>query len=80
MLGRARALRLAHHSPNIDLTNGLNRRHAQVFMVMECFEHDLKDILQKMDHPFEVAETKCIMQQLLSACAYMHDHWCVLPC
>ena len=49
-------------------------------MVMECFEHDLKDILQKMDHPFEVAETKCIMQQLLSACAYMHDHWCVLPC
>jgi len=46
-----------------------------IFMVMEFMEHDLKALMDSMRHPFTVAEVKCLMRQLLSGMAYLHDNW-----
>jgi len=46
-----------------------------VFMVMEFCEHDLKCFMSTMRAPFSVPEVKCLMKQLLSGVAYMHENW-----
>ena len=48
-----------------------------VFMVMEFLEHDLKFLMRRdiMPRPFSQAQVKCLMRQLLSAVAFMHEHW-----
>jgi cell division cycle 2-like len=46
-------------------------------MAMEYMEHDLRAYLDHLREPLSLAEIKCIVQQLLSALAYMHDHWVV---
>ena len=44
-------------------------------MVMDCMEYELKDIMTKMQHPFDQAEIKCLLHQLLCAVEYMHANW-----
>lgn len=44
-----------------------------IFMVMEYAEHELRALLER--HIFSVAETKCLMKQLLSGIAYLHESW-----
>ena len=50
----------------------------KVYMVMECLDHELKALLDTMEQPFDQAEIKCLMQQILSSVAFMHANWCVL--
>ena len=47
----------------------------QVYLVMEFLEHDLKSLQEDMQEPFLPSEVKTLMQQLVSAVAYLHDHW-----
>ena len=49
----------------------------KVFMVMEFVEHDLKNLMTTMKHPFSRAEVKCLMRQLLDGVAFLHDHWII---
>lgn len=46
-----------------------------IFMVMEFMEHDLKGLLESQRTPFTVSEVKCLLLQLLSGVAYLHDHY-----
>lgn len=51
-------------------------RDDMVFMVMEYADHDLKAVMDKrMKQPFSIAEVKCLMTQLLSGIAYLHENW-----
>lgn len=53
-------------------------RDDQIFMVMEYADHDLSTVMQKrMKQPFTIAEVKCLMIQLLSAVAYLHENWVI---
>jgi cell division cycle 2-like protein len=42
---------------------------------MDFVEHDLKTLCEDMAEPFLLSETKTLLQQLLSATAYLHSHW-----
>lgn len=45
-------------------------------MVMEYMDHDLKSLMddkQQMSRPFSVAESKCLMLQLLSGVSFLHQ-------
>ncbi|MEW5307549.1 MAG: hypothetical protein WDW36_009937 [Sanguina aurantia] len=49
-----------------------------IFMVMEYIENDLRKLMtSKKSTPrsFSTAEVKCLMLQLLSGVAYLHDNW-----
>jgi len=46
-----------------------------IFIVMEYIEHDLKGLLEDMGKPFSIAETKCMMHQLLLGMEYLHENW-----
>lgn len=47
----------------------------KVFMVMEFFEFDLKDGIDRFDGALAQSELKGILQQVLSAVEYMHSKW-----
>ena len=74
---------LALEHPNIVNVSEvvMGRKHTdprddQIFMVMEYADHDLSTVMQKrMKQPFTVAEVKCLMLQLLSGVAYLHENW-----
>ena len=45
---------------------------------MDFVEHDLKSLMETMTAKQQVflpQEIKCLMQQLLSAMAHLHDNW-----
>eukprot|EP00928_Gymnodinium_smaydae_P048724 TRINITY_DN3261_c0_g5_i1.p1 TRINITY_DN3261_c0_g5~~TRINITY_DN3261_c0_g5_i1.p1 ORF type:complete len:497 (-),score=83.85 TRINITY_DN3261_c0_g5_i1:107-1597(-) len=44
-----------------------------IFMVMDYAEHELRALLEHT--AFGVAEVKCLMKQLLSAVAHLHERW-----
>ena len=44
-----------------------------VYIVMEYLDHDLKSLLETTRGHFLQSEVKCLVQQLLTAVAYMHD-------
>ena len=46
-----------------------------IFMVMEFMQHDLRSLTEQMTNPFLQSEVKCLLQQLLSAIAFMHDNY-----
>eukprot|EP00891_Asterochloris_glomerata_P008776 jgi/Astpho2/8776/fgenesh1_pm.00128_%23_15_t len=48
-----------------------------VFLVFEYCAHDLGRLLDTMRKPFSEPEVKCLMLQLLSAVAYLHQNWVV---
>jgi cell division cycle 2-like protein len=70
---------LALEHPNIVNVSEvvMGRRHAndprddQIFMVMEYADHDL----DSLNYRFSIAEIKCLMVQLLSGVAYLHDNY-----
>lgn len=70
---------LALEHPNIVNVSEvvMGRRHAgdprddQIFMVMEYADHDLSSLKYR----FSGAEVKCLMKQLLSGVAYLHDNY-----
>ena len=51
-----------------------------MFLVFEYAENDLSRILDEMrdkERPFTESEIKCLMQQLLRAVLFLHDHWII---
>lgn len=50
-----------------------------VFLVMDYVEHDLRSLLVQAGREplFQLSEVKAILWQLLSAVAFMHEHWFV---
>eukprot|EP01006_Ploeotia_vitrea_P028826 TRINITY_DN61462_c0_g3_i1.p2 TRINITY_DN61462_c0_g3~~TRINITY_DN61462_c0_g3_i1.p2 ORF type:complete len:452 (+),score=79.91 TRINITY_DN61462_c0_g3_i1:19-1374(+) len=48
-----------------------------IFVVMEYVEHDVKFLQENMKARFSQAEVKCLLQQLLSACKFMHANWVI---
>jgi len=45
-------------------------------MVMEYMDHDLKSLMddkQQFSRPFSVAESKCLMLQLLAGVSFLHQ-------
>ena len=49
----------------------------RVRQVMDYIARDLKAAAALLPQPFTTAEVKCLMAQLLSGVAYMHEHWVV---
>lgn len=47
----------------------------EIYIVMEYMDRDLKSLMNDMDRPFNIAETKTLMQQLISAIAHLHKNW-----
>jgi cell division cycle 2-like protein len=45
------------------------------FLVMEYLPHDLRALMDAMPKPFRPSEVKCLMLQLLSGLAFMHENW-----
>ena len=46
----------------------------RMYLVFEYLEHDLAAVIDQKPQPFTESEIKCLLQQLLSALAYLHDH------
>ena len=46
---------------------------------MEFVDHDLKGLMETMKegHKFLTSEVKCLMWQLLSGVAHMHENWII---
>merc|ERR1712029_1050263 len=62
------------HVREIVVGSNMNR----IFIVMDFVEHDMKALMETMRHKkqhFLPGEVKCLMQQLLSAIAHLHDNW-----
>lgn len=49
----------------------------QIYIVMEYMDRDLKSFMKDMNRPLRVAETKLLMQQLLSAVSHLHNNWII---
>ncbi|KAH3743086.1 Cyclin-dependent kinase G-2 [Pelomyxa schiedti] len=48
-----------------------------LFLVFDYADHDLALLLDSVTHPFSESEIKCLMIQLLTGLAYLHDHWVI---
>ena len=78
-LREIRLLKACHH-PNVvqlqDIVVG--NKLDSIFLVFEYCENDLATLLDTaMKRKFTEGEVKCLLRQLLSATAYMHDHWMI---
>lgn len=50
----------------------------KIYMVMDFVEHDLKSLMQhSMKKNFQMSEVKCLMKQMLSGIAHLHDNWII---
>lgn len=45
--------------------------------MFEYCEHDISALLDKVRTPFSESEIKSLVFQLLSAVAYLHEHWII---
>ena len=66
--------RLRH--PNIVklLEVAVGSKLGSLFLAFEFCEYDLSRLLDSMPSPFTPSETKCLLEQLLSAMAFMHTN------
>jgi serine/threonine protein kinase len=44
-----------------------------IFLIFEYCEHDLQSLLNKFKHPFNEAEIKCLVLQLLYGLEFLHN-------
>lgn len=58
-----------------EVVNGQGESAADVYLVMDFLEHDLKTLQEEMEEPFLPSETKTLMLQLGSAVDFLHTHW-----
>jgi cell division cycle 2-like protein len=52
----------------------------KIYMVMEFVDHDVKALMDRMKRAnarFSTAEIKCLLLQLLSGVAHLHDNWII---
>lgn len=57
----------------------VGKKLENIFIVMEFLDHDLRALMEEMkeDTRFLTSEVKCLMIQLLSGVAHLHDNWIV---
>ena len=57
----------------------VGRNLDSIFIVMEYLDHDLKGLMETMkeDTRFLQSEVKCLMHQLLSGVAHLHENWII---
>ncbi|GMT18902.1 hypothetical protein PFISCL1PPCAC_10199, partial [Pristionchus fissidentatus] len=48
-----------------------------IFLVMEFCEQDLTSVMQHYTDPFNESQIKCLLQQLLSALVFLHEHFVI---
>lgn len=48
-----------------------------IYMVMEFMDHELRMLMNSMKTPFQQAEVKCLLRQLLLGLQAMHDNWVI---
>ncbi|KAF7544339.1 hypothetical protein G7046_g9807 [Stylonectria norvegica] len=53
----------------------VSRPDNSLFIVLEFVEHDLRSVLEDMPEPFLSSEVKCLLLQLTSGIAYLHENW-----
>ena len=67
------------HHENIvrleDIVVGKDRD--SVYMVMEFCDHDIDYLLKTQKRPWSLSEVKCLIRQLLTATAHLHDNWLI---
>eukprot|EP00492_Amphilonche_elongata_P000096 TRINITY_DN1042_c0_g1_i1.p1 TRINITY_DN1042_c0_g1~~TRINITY_DN1042_c0_g1_i1.p1 ORF type:complete len:330 (+),score=81.54 TRINITY_DN1042_c0_g1_i1:77-991(+) len=69
-------LQLRH--PNIvSVKEAVVSRHSRshVYMAMEYCEHDFRALMLTREFPWSKSEIKCLVRQLLSGVAFMHEHY-----
>lgn len=49
----------------------------EVFIVMECLDHDVRALLDHLKAPFTIPEAKCVLLQTLAGVAEIHERWMV---
>lgn len=77
-LREIQCLSAAKHRHIVDLreiVTGEGEARADVYLVMEFLEHDLKTLQEDMAEPFMPSEIKTLLLQLGSAVEFLHDHW-----
>lgn len=47
----------------------------QIYIVMDYMDRDLRSLMKDMNRPFNIAEFKLLMKQLISAVAHLHNNW-----
>lgn len=47
----------------------------KAYMVMDYWEHELKELMQSKPEPFSQSEVKCLMHQLLQALTFIHANF-----
>ena len=49
----------------------------KVYIVMEYMENELKELLEQIEEGFSVSQLKLLVQQLLEAVNYLHNHFII---
>jgi serine/threonine protein kinase len=78
-LREIRLLKACHHPNVVELQDiVVGNKLDSIFLVFEYCENDLATLLDTgMKRKFTEGEVKCLLRQLLSATAYMHDRWMI---
>lgn len=78
-LREIRLLKACHHPNVVELHDiVVGNKLDSIFLVFEYCENDLATLLDTaMKRKFTEGEVKCLLRQLLSATAYMHDRWMI---
>lgn len=48
-----------------------------VYMVMEFCDQDIDYVLKNQSRPWSLSEVKCLIRQLLTAVAHLHENWII---
>lgn len=78
-LREIRLLKACRHPNVVELQDiVVGNKLDSIFLVFEYCENDLATLLDTgMKRKFTEGEVKCLLRQLLSAIAYMHDRWMI---
>lgn len=71
-------LKKCRHPNIVDLLDVVvGKKRDGIFLVFEYCEHDLSSLLNTFKCPFSESEVKCLVMQLLSALAYLHEKYII---
>lgn len=77
-LREIKTLQLCRHPNVVSLEEVLvGNAGSNVYLLMEYVENDLFSLMEARERPFTVSETKCLLQQLLTGVAHLHENWVI---
>eukprot|EP00026_Physarum_polycephalum_P013029 Phypoly_transcript_13389.p1 GENE.Phypoly_transcript_13389~~Phypoly_transcript_13389.p1 ORF type:complete len:343 (+),score=67.99 Phypoly_transcript_13389:2-1030(+) len=76
-LREIKILLMCKHPSIVDVREVVIGNDNSFYIVMEFVEHDIKDLMSRMDRKFTLSEIKTLMHQLLSAIAFLHENWVI---